>query len=231
MDKKTRLKKLEDLYYAKEVTERFPDRYKCLDWSSKVAPLLRFNGIIYEKFTSKAESVAQNIYFSIADPFIDTMLHLVQMAIEELREDTESDHDEEHIDNGIALYVDGERIKELNSIPKGDFDLIRLIWMLDELNVCSRADCHMATIMLVRAVLDHVPPIFGCKVFAEVANNYKGQGSFRTSMEHLENSSRKIADQHLHCHVRKKEVLPNKTQVNFKNDLDVLLAEIVRILK
>jgi hypothetical protein len=50
-------------------------------------------------------------------------------------------------------------------------------------------------------------------------------------MEHLDKSLRKIADAHLHPQIRKKEILPNKTQVNFSNDLDVLLSEIVRILK
>jgi len=50
-------------------------------------------------------------------------------------------------------------------------------------------------------------------------------------MTHLDKSSRKIADAFLHTHIRNKEVLPNKTQVNFSRDLDVLLGEIVRILK
>jgi hypothetical protein len=50
-------------------------------------------------------------------------------------------------------------------------------------------------------------------------------------MNHLDSSARKIADQHLHAQVRNSEVLPNIVQVDFSNDLDVLLAEIVRVLK
>ena len=50
-------------------------------------------------------------------------------------------------------------------------------------------------------------------------------------MENLNNSSRKISDSHLHTQIRKKEVLPNSNQVDFTNDLDVLLAEIYRVLK
>jgi len=49
-------------------------------------------------------------------------------------------------------------------------------------------------------------------------------------MAHLENSARRIADAHLHTQIRARETLPTATQVNFSNDLDVLLAEIVRIL-
>jgi hypothetical protein len=47
-------------------------------------------------------------------------------------------------------------------------------------------------------------------------------------MTNLDKSSRKIADSYLHTHIRNKETLPNKTQINFKYDLDVLLQEIVR---
>ena len=99
-----------------------------------------------------------------------------------------------------------------------------------ELNINFSNGCYLAVTMLSRAILDHVPPIFGYGTFEEVANNYKGK-SFRNSMLHLQNSLRNIADSHLHLPIRKKETLPNKTQVNFSNDLDVLLAEIVRILK
>jgi hypothetical protein len=84
--------------------------------------------------------------------------------------------------------------------------------------------------MLTRAILDHVPPIFGSTKFGEVANNYAGAKSFKESMLNLENSSRKISDQYLHVQVRTKETLPTVRQVDFSNDLDVLLAEIVRIL-
>jgi len=128
-------------------------------------------------------------------------------------------------------YVDPTRIKELTAVEVGRFDLSRLTRICEELNVCYNFECYFAVTMLVRSVLDHVPPIFSCKTFSEIANNYVGSKSFRESMLHLENSSRNIADHHLHGQIRKSETLPNKTQVNFANDIDVLLAEIVRVLK
>lgn len=128
-------------------------------------------------------------------------------------------------------YVDLERIKELGAIKSDNFDLVKLIKLCEELNESYANGCYLAVAMLVRAILDHVPPIFECKSFAEVANNFAGSRSFKHSMANLENSSRKIADAHLHGQIRSKETLPNKTQVNFSNDLDVLLAEIVRVLK
>ena len=89
----------------------------------------------------------------------------------------------------------------------------------------------MATAMLIRSIADHIPPVFGFKTFAEVANNYAGAQSFRASMKNLDNSLRNIADAHLHVHIRRSETLPTEAQVPFQADLDVLLAEIVRVAK
>jgi hypothetical protein len=50
-------------------------------------------------------------------------------------------------------------------------------------------------------------------------------------MAHLGTSARKIADQHLHVQIRRSEVVPTIVQVDFSNDLDVLLSEIVRLMK
>jgi hypothetical protein len=129
-------------------------------------------------------------------------------------------------------YVGLERIQELHAIKPNKFDLSKLIELCEELNKTYSIKCYLAVAMLVRAIVDHVPPIFGCKNFAEVANNYSGGStSFKQSMGILETSLRKIADAHLHTQIRRKETLPNQTQVKFSNDLDVLLSEIVRILK
>jgi hypothetical protein len=131
-----------------------------------------------------------------------------------------------------SWFVDTTRIAELHAIKSQDFDLSKLLRYCEELNTSFRSNCFLAVPMLGRAILDHVPPIFVCKSFAEVANNYAGgTKSFKQSMQNLENSLRNIADAHLHVQIRKSESLPNVTQVNFSADLDVLLAEIVRLLK
>ena len=148
----------------------------------------------------------------------------VELEIKEIFLITELFH------NDQQNYVNLSRIIELSKIKSGDYDLSRLINLCKELNVASKhKSCH-SVIMLVRAILDHIPPIFGKNNFQEVTNNYGGK-SFKASMLYLENSSRNIANSVLHVQIRKKEVLPNRTQVNFTNDLEVLLAEIVRILK
>ena len=130
----------------------------------------------------------------------------------------------------VSGYVDLDRIEELRAISSTQFDLAKLVELCEEINRCYTSECYLAVAMLIRAVLDHVPPIFKCGSFVEVANNYGGR-SLKRSLQHLQNSSRNIADAHLHLPIRSRESLPNKTQVNFSNDLDVLLAEVVRILK
>lgn len=129
-----------------------------------------------------------------------------------------------------SIYVDPQRIQDLELIENSDFDLSKLIQKCKELNIAYSTESYFSVGMLTRSIIDHVPPIFGKRNFSDVAGGY-GTRSFKDSMNHLDKSSRKIADSLLHTQIRKKEVLPSKTQVNFSSDLDVLLAEIIRILK
>lgn len=127
-------------------------------------------------------------------------------------------------------YVDPERIDELNGIDDDDFDFTKLVALLNELNIAYSHDLFLSIPPLVRAIIDHIPPVFGKANFGDVSGSH-GTRSFQESMRNLNNSSRKIADSFLHCQIRKKENLPNRTQINFSNDLDVLLQEIVRVRK
>ncbi|MEK7462008.1 MAG: hypothetical protein AAB618_00315 [Patescibacteria group bacterium] len=129
-----------------------------------------------------------------------------------------------------SIYIDPERINQLKVVKSNDFDLSRLVRICEEINFNYANKNYISTILLVRTVLDHVAPIFGYQTFTKVANNFKTAKSIKETFNHLQNSSRKIADGHLHTTIQKKEVLPTKTQVNFSQDMDVLLGEIVRIL-
>lgn len=129
-------------------------------------------------------------------------------------------------------YVDKSRIDELQSVSNnGKYDLKRLLRLIEELNSNWKDANYYSTAMLVRAIIDHIPPIFNCKSFKEVCNNYKGSKSFKEATQNLQLSLRNIADSHLHSHIKKEEMLPNKTQVNFSNTLDLLLAEAIKNLK
>lgn len=128
-------------------------------------------------------------------------------------------------------YVDLQRLSSLRGISGATFDSSRLVRLCEELNIANQNQCAMTVAILVRAIADHVPPVFGQRSFAEIANNHPGAKSFKKSMHHLELSLRNIADAHLHLQIRTTEALPNMTQVNFSSDLDVLLSETDRLLR
>jgi len=147
------------------------------------------------------------------------------------------DFEESEIENlkqDIAIYVSQTRVDELKNVQNDNFDLIKLIQLCKELNDAYRLENYYTVGIIVRTIINHVPPIFSKDNFASVVSQYKSEGnsvSFKGNMEHLENTSRKIGDSFAHSITRKKENLPNAVQVDFRQGLDVLLGEIIRILK
>lgn len=123
-------------------------------------------------------------------------------------------------------FVHKVRIEQLTEIKNSNYDLNKLIKILEEINDNYSLGNFYSVAMLGRSVINHIPPVFGFKTFNEVSNNY-GTKSFKKNMSHLNISMRSIADNYLHDTIRKKESLPNENQVDFSRDLDVLLGEII----
>lgn len=129
-------------------------------------------------------------------------------------------------------FVDPSRVTELEALPRKEYDVTKLIQLVVELNRAYSAHSYYSCLFLVRAIVDHVPPIFGQPTFAGVASSYAGGGrSFRESMQRLQNSCRKIADGLLHTQIRATESVPTSRQVEFRADVDALLAEVTRVLR
>jgi len=126
-------------------------------------------------------------------------------------------------------FVDQQRIDALKTISNSQFDLSKLIRLCEEINDAFRSENYFSVGVLVRAVIDHIPPIFGMKSFGELANNL-GSKSFKDVMCNLDNFNRKIADGILHTHIRRKEFLPNFTSVDCRSGVDLLLSEIINEL-
>lgn len=128
-----------------------------------------------------------------------------------------------------AQLIAGSRLSELRKLHSAEFDFRKLVRLCEELNVASRENCFYLIAMGTRAVLDHVPPVFGLKTFSQVANQYDGGKNFKNTMQHLDTAAKNIAHEHLHRQIRQRETLPTLQQVNFAPALDVLLGEIVRV--
>lgn len=134
--------------------------------------------------------------------------------------------------NNKHHYVDPVRIKELKSLNKIKFDMRKLIELCETLNVQAEHENYTGLIATLRILIDHVPPIFGCSKFSEIQAKYvTGSKSFKNAMLKLNQSFRDIADNHVHEHISKNVGLPTLTQVDFSPQLDLLLAEIIRIQK
>lgn len=128
----------------------------------------------------------------------------------------------------VPALIARTRIDQLRGLPSTKFDFSKLIRLCEEINIAYREGCYCATVMLTRAVLDHVPPIFGKANFDEVANHYEGR-SFKEAMRHLNDTSRSVADGHLHERISKRAILPTAQQVDCRQQLDLLLVEIVKV--
>jgi hypothetical protein len=104
-----------------------------------------------------------------------------------------------------------------------------LIRLCQELNSNWINNNFFTVGLLLRTIINHVPPLFGFQTFDQVVANYGGGTSFKKNMDTLNQSLRSIADHYTHLTIRKKEPLPNEIQVDFKQNLDFLLSEIVSL--
>lgn len=233
MDKLKTLKKLEELKELIDNERGFRTKREFLSWGAKVEPLLGFNLRYQAEFATDLGMLHVKLSSRTGGPLADRLRTSLEKAIEQLKHEIETTDQPEPIKLSTQTkeYVHQDRISELREIPSDKFDLCKLIRFCEELNSCYREKDCISIILLTRALIDHVPPVFGFRTFNEVVSSYKGTSSFKESMKNLNSSSRKIADQHLHTAIRKSESIPTMNQVDFSNDIDVLLAEIHRILK
>lgn len=129
-----------------------------------------------------------------------------------------------------SMYINPKRIEDLERVTSSQFDLSKLIKICAELNTNWINGNYFTVGLLIRTILNHVPPIFGqFSTFEQVFSQYGGS-SFKKSMKPLQESLRGIADGYNHQLIRKKETVPSPQQVDFKSNLDVLLCEIISIL-
>ncbi len=130
-------------------------------------------------------------------------------------------------------YVFPGRMSEMLSISNPSYDLKKLIQLCKELNIANKNATLYTKAALVRAICDHVPPIFNLKNFDEVASNYKSERnaqSFKGATKRLYDFFKHVADSAMHSQVRKKESLPTIEQLDFRRELDCLLQEVCRLL-
>lgn len=133
-------------------------------------------------------------------------------------------------DDGRIAYVDKNTLLRLSRIENEEFDLSRLISLCNELDDNYSLENYHSCAMLLRAIVDHIPPIFQKASFADVCAQY-GSRSFKDIMRPLNETAKKIGDDYLHTQISRKVLAVTKTQVSFQANLDTLLNEIAAILE
>ena len=183
-------------------------------------------------FSLRLMSLSHGSHFeggaSVAD--IEEARELISAAVRQINRRASTSTRTGSIPSPTQDFISRDRIYQLRSIRRKALDFARLARLCEEVNIASAGQAYMAVALLVRAILDHVPPVFGQPNFAAVANNHSAADrSFRDAMTTLESLLRKVADRHLHSQMRAREDLPTAAQVNVGPAVDMLLGEIIRI--
>lgn len=195
-----------------------------------------FNEIFPTRYMSRdSEAMTGNyivphIYYQAIAMYVRNFPEEIKRFIFEVKRSAKTAPTKQSSEGKMGFYVENSTILQLAEIKSEDFDLTRLIKLCKELNDSYSLENYLSCGMILRSILDHVPPIFGKKKFDEVSSNH-GSKSFKDIVKPLQESSKKIADSYLHTQIRKKEILPTKTQISFQPNLDFLLQEVIRILR
>lgn len=122
--------------------------------------------------------------------------------------------------------ISPDLIKALTEGKPNSFDSLRLAEYCREINSGFTHGNLISCLLLMRAVLNHVPPVFGLTDFSQVVA--QASRSLKDNFEHLDESLRKIGDLYTHQHMRKKEHLPTQGQVEkFGPQFELLLQEVL----
>ena len=126
----------------------------------------------------------------------------------------------------VDAYVAAERLDKLRAAKSTSFDLSKLIRMCEELNLAWSNESYYSVAALLRALLDHVPPIFAQPNFVSVVAQTSGK-SLKAHLEALGIAARNNADLHLHEQIKAQHTLPTSTQVDQRSHFYHLLGEII----
>jgi hypothetical protein len=108
-----------------------------------------------------------------------------------------------------VYIVDPPLIARLEGLKSSTYDVGALVRMCEEINSSYAHGNVLAAALLMRTVLNHVPPVFGFDTFSQVLANV-GK-SLKDSFDHLENGLRKIADFHTHRKIaQSSRILPQR---------------------
>ena len=98
--------------------------------------------------------------------------------------------------------------------------------MCEELNDAYARANYISAVLLLRAIINHVPSIFDVETFSAVVA--QSGRSVKSVLSRLNEDARPIADLHTHVLMQRTEHLPTKNQIEpYKASFEVLIYEIL----
>jgi len=124
-------------------------------------------------------------------------------------------------------YIDKSQIESIKE-SKSIFNTDHLVNILEEINRCYGNECYIACGILIRALLDHIPPLFEKKNIEEVVNNYSwDRSSERSSRKIVKTLYEKISffELNIHKQISKKVLNINQDEYDLRGQIGTKTPE------
>ena len=149
------------------------------------------------------------------------------MPVIDLIRDKAKDPDWGRVSRHASDFIDSALVNKIRSLDSRRFNLSKLVRFAEELNESYRRGHYLSCALLIRAIVNHVPPLFGCVTFSQVVAS-SGR-SVKAILNQLEEGARDIGDLHTHETVDRFSTPPTKNQVEpYKPPVEILFKEIER---
>jgi hypothetical protein len=128
-----------------------------------------------------------------------------------------------------AAFLNTEVLLRLKAVQGTRLDPCKLVKMCEELNDAYARGNYISSALLLRAIINHVPSVFGASTFSEVVS--QSGRSIKAILARLNDDARPIADLHTHILMRQTEHLPTRNQLEpYKASFEVLIQEVLTSL-
>ena len=128
-----------------------------------------------------------------------------------------------------AAFLNTEVLLRLKAVQGARLDPSKLVKMCEELNDAYARGNYVSSALLLRAIINHVPSVFGASTFSEVVS--QSGRSIKAILARLNDDARPIADLHTHILMRQTEHLPTKNQLEpYKASFEILIQEVLASL-
>ena len=125
-----------------------------------------------------------------------------------------------------GAFLDNDVLLKLKAVENPRLDPRKLVKMCEELNDAYARANYISAVLLLRAIINHVPPIFGAETFSAVVA--QSGRSVRSILSRLNEDARPIADLHTHVLMQRTEHLPTRNQIEpYKASFEVLIHEVL----